>query len=215
MNNGTSLAITISAAKGDTIVVYFSCTTGAAGVSSISDGSSPPNVYVQGPVQNTNVRNEIWYCLNAPNAPTTTLTVNYATATEAAAVVETYTGVIGVGATGSGSGSSTAPAVTVVTTQPNSWVVMCVGGTVSSAWSATGPNEFWHAITSAATGGPIRTGSFDGGNVSSTGSDTVTGTFGTTCTWGTVGLELLSLDFEDDSLPPARPAPADPIVSVW
>jgi len=189
-HNATSIAVTVTAAVNETIVVYCAETsTGAC--SSVTDNASPANTYVAGPSQSTNVLTAIFYSLNVAHAPTTvTVTVS---GTEGAAAVETYTGVAAAGNTGTNNGSSTAPAVSVTTQDSNNWIAMCGGSTGSSTWSTNGSNTVWDSNHSATTGGEIFAASADNGSNASAGSHTVTVTLSASGTWGAVGLELRSV----------------------
>lgn len=191
-HNAASIVVTVTAQIGDTIIVYYAASAGSPNVTSVVDNASPANTYSLAVIQSTNVHNEIWYSLNVTHAPTT-VTLNFNTTVESAAAVETYTGVKAVGSNGNNSGSSTSPSVTITTQGANNWVVMCAGNTTATVtYSASAPNQFWHSASSASTGGIIEGGSFDGGNVVTPGSVTVTGTFSSSEPWGTVGLELWS-----------------------
>lgn len=188
--NGTSINVPVTAQVGDTVVVHFACTASGPGVSSVTDNATPPNTYVRGPVQNTNVHNETWSSLNVANPPTT-ITIHYS-ATEAAACVEIYTGVVGTGNTGSASSTSSNPAVTIVTQSPDNWVAMCGGVSGSPTWSAVSPNEVWHTASSSIKRGVVTAASLDAGPFATAGSNTVVGKLSASALWGAVGLELLS-----------------------
>jgi hypothetical protein len=190
-HSATSIAVTVTAAIGDNVIVYCAETSSGGACTSVTDNASPANVYTAGPSQSTNVLTKIFYSLNIAHAPTTvTLTVS---GTEGSAAVETYTisgGTFAAGNTGTNSGSSTAPAVTVTTQDAGNWIAMAGGASGAGTWSATAPNEVWHSAFSATTGGEISAASADNGANASTGSHTVTTALSTSEAWGAVGLEL-------------------------
>jgi hypothetical protein len=189
-HNSTSIAVTVTAAINETIVVYCA-ETSTGSCTSVTDNASPVNTYIAGPSQSTNVLTKIFYSLNITHAPTTvTATVS---GTEGSVAVETYTGVAAAGNTGTNSGSSTTPAVTVTTQDTNNWIAMCGGGAGSGTWSTNGSNTVWHSALSATTGGQVSAASADNGSNASAGSSTVTVTLSASEAWGAVGLELRSV----------------------
>ena len=74
-HNATSIAVTVTAAINETVVVYCAETsTGAC--TSVTDNASPVNTYVAGPSQSTNVLTKVFYSLNIAHAPTTDTVLN-------------------------------------------------------------------------------------------------------------------------------------------
>src|SRR5579859_907771 len=82
-HNATTIAVPVTAAAGDSIIVYCAADTSC---SAPTDNASPANTYTAGPSQTTNKAVFIFYVLNPTHLPTT-VTCNVSGA-ESACVVE-------------------------------------------------------------------------------------------------------------------------------
>lgn len=183
----TSLAITYSTHTGNTEILVVTMGTGTPSVSSITDTGGSTWSFRIG-LTGTSHRTELWSTGAGSAIASTSITVNFASATSASMALEEYSGVVALGITSTGGPTTSSNIlISLVTQDNNNFIVSGLGAHAFTTMTAT-------SGTIQQSGGITANSDFVEVNlcdntVASPGSVSCGATFGSS-PWTAVGLEL-------------------------